>query len=105
MSIKSISSAALSLPIISCISSLIRRSYNVIQKNEQAADEAKGVAITATAGTIFGLFGSSVFMLATARFSIPSLLLYALIGLGAGTAVSSTVIYSFFSDLKKRENI
>ncbi len=103
MSIKGFGSAVLSLPVVSQISSLIGRSYNVIQKNQEAADEAQLIAIIATAGTFFGLLGKGVLMLSTAQFSMPALLAYGLIGMAAGTVASSTVIYSFFSKMKDRE--
>jgi hypothetical protein len=103
MNIKGITSTAFNLP--SQISSLIGRSYNVIQKNPDASNDAQIVAILATTGTIFGLLGKGVLMLSTAQFSLPVLLAYGLIGLAAGTLVSSPVAYVFFSKMKNREEI
>jgi hypothetical protein len=103
MTIKSITNAALNLPIIDLISSLIQRTNRVIQKNDDAKQEAQMVAMTVTAGTGFGLFGRAVVMLATRSFSFPSLLFYALIGGTAGILANGYTIYSFFSKLKIRE--
>jgi len=97
MSIKSIY-----LPTIAL--SLIERSHAVVQKNEEAAQEALSLPI-ATAGTLFALFGRAAFMLSQVRISMTSLLMYSLMGFGAGISVSSPAIYSFFSKMQNRENV
>lgn len=99
MSIKS----AANLPFIAL--AIIKRYYAVIQKNEEAADEVLNLAILTTAGTFFGFFGRAAVMLSRGQFSVPSLLMYGLIGFGAGLATSSPAIYSFFSKMKTRETI
>jgi hypothetical protein len=98
MSIKSIY-----LPTIAL--SLIERSHAVVQKNEEAAQEALSLPILATAGTLFALFGRAAFMLSQVRISMTSLLMYSLMGFGAGISVSSPAIYSFFSKMQNRENV
>ena len=69
----------------------------------KAAQEAQSVGILALTGVVFTAAVKSAMMASSGRFSAPGLGLYALIGLGIGTAASSFLIYSFFSNLKKRE--
>jgi hypothetical protein len=91
--------------ICSNLLSLVGKSCNIIKTNEEAAVEAQSTLILTTAGCAFGFFGRAAVMLSTSRFSIPSLLMYGLIGFGAGIATSSPAIYSFFSKMKTRETI
>lgn len=105
MSMQAIGSAVLNLPIISHVSSLIGRSYRVIRKDQVAAQEAISIGILSLTGVIFTSAVKSAMMASSGRFSALGLGLYALGGLGIGTAVSGFLIYSFFSNLKKRENI
>ena len=103
MSIKAIGSAALNLPLVSRLSSLIGRINNAVCKNEEAASEAQLTAMTVGAGTVFGLFGRCAVMLALGRFSGSSLLFWGLIGAAAGTAISAYTLYSFYAKFKTRE--
>ncbi|HEX2579946.1 MAG TPA: hypothetical protein VHK67_06065 [Rhabdochlamydiaceae bacterium] len=87
-----------------CISSCLGRASQVVKKNETAASEAKAIGVLVSAGAVKGLFGRCIIMLALGSFSIPSLLFWGAVGASAGALVSSPIIYSFLSNMTKREN-
>jgi len=87
------------------IYSFLNRASQVVTKNEEAASEARAIGVLVSTGAIQGLYGRCIFILALGGFSVPSLLFWGAVGATAGALVSSPIIYSFVSNMNKRENL
>ena len=96
--------ALMSLPGLAQISNLTSRVKNVIQKNKEATEDAKTIALITATGTSFGLLGRSVVGVGTNNSSLKATLIWGAIGALASTLASTPMIYRFVSNFNARES-